>query len=105
MEMKMKYWILDSKHNLVEVDLLEWAAFFDDHANRVVAQDRPRKGVLVSTVFLGIDHNFGAYGPPIVFETMVCRDGVWEEQQRYATWDEAEAGHEAMLRMVMEEKA
>jgi hypothetical protein len=40
--------------------------------------------VLVSTVFLAIDHNFGRDGEPVLFETMVFR-GEEREQYRYST--------------------
>ena len=51
----------------------------------------------VSTVFLVIDHQFGD-GPPILFETMVFGgDRADENQWRYLTWDEAAAGHDAVV--------
>lgn len=46
----------------------------------------------VSTVFLGLDHNWGE-GPPLVFETMVFRDGNGDDCQRYSTWLQAMEGH------------
>jgi hypothetical protein len=54
--------------------------------------------VTVSTVFLGLDHSFGG-GPPVLFETMVfgMPDGS-EYQDRYHTWQEAEAGHREVVR-------
>lgn len=55
----------------------------------------------ISTVFLGINHNFTGEGPPIVFESMIF-GGVFDRQQRrYATWEEAEQGHIAMLAEVL----
>lgn len=45
----------------------------------------------VSTVFLGLDHQFGD-GPPLLFETMVF-GGDSEECERYTTYEEAVAGH------------
>jgi hypothetical protein len=50
---------------------------------------------VVSTVFLVIDHNWGD-GPPLLYETMVFRDGDWvgEDQWRYSTRAAALAGHE-----------
>jgi hypothetical protein len=36
-----------------------------------VAFERVREGVEVSTVFLGVDHNFFGVGGPILFETMI----------------------------------
>ena len=108
-------YILDADHNLVPVDLLTWAKWFEK-ADRHVGSTRVRN-YWISTVFLGIDHQFGAYGPPLLFETMVFKnvsdttkygDGKsWngeEEMQRYATWDEAEAGHAAMVAKYTEEE-
>jgi hypothetical protein len=55
--------------------------------------------VEVSTVFLGIDHNLD-YGSPILFETLVFGSDMDGRCQRYATWDEAEAGHRKILEEV-----
>jgi hypothetical protein len=53
--------------------------------------------ILVSTVWLGIDHNFGGrFGSrPLIFETMVFSGAESEEieMRRYATEDDARAGH------------
>lgn len=73
-----------------------WARVGDDTLN----------GWRVSTVFLGLDHQWGD-GPPLLFETMIFRDGdvpdvaeLNEWQDRYSTWAEAEAGHAAALAMI-----
>ena len=92
--------ILDDEHNAVPVDLMTWARWLEkDHSQRVVAQTKLANDiVLVSTVFLGIDHNFSEEGPPILFETMVF--GMLEDDEmaesycwRYSSWDDAETGH------------
>lgn len=79
-------------------DIIEWGRWFEK-ANRTVARTKVGE-VEVSTVFLGVDHSFG-YGPgPILFETMVF-GGDWEnEMDRYATWEDAERGHAAMVARV-----
>lgn len=77
-------------------DLLQWANWFEN-AERHVAEDRVGEA-RVSTVFLGLDHNFGREGPPILFETMVFGGPCDGEQNRYATWDEAAQGHQTMLK-------
>lgn len=59
------------------------------------------EGCDVSTVFLGIDHQYGS-GKPILFETMVFGGLLDGEQVRYCTWEEAEAGHEEMVKRVKE---
>lgn len=55
--------------------------------------------VLVSTVFLGLDHNFGG-GIPILFETMIFGGEHDQFQERYATWVEAINGHKRACKMV-----
>jgi len=56
-------------------------------------------GATVSTVFLGLDHRFGA-GPPLVFETMVFGGELDGDCDRYSTYDEAELGHVNMVNKV-----
>ena len=58
----------------------------------------------VSTVFLGIDHVLFGGGPPILFETMVFGGQYDDRQWRYSTWDEAVAGHEAVVAALREGK-
>jgi len=71
-----------------------------DRTYRVVAQTTLANGWFVSTVWLGLDHGYGA-GPPLIFETMIfdrAADGGFGRgdsvyQERYATEAEALAGH------------
>ena len=53
--------------------------------------------VTVSTVFLGVDHGFGAPGGPVLFETEVCGVQNWHSRWRYRTPGEAAAGHAAAV--------
>lgn len=69
----------------------EWVKLFE-YNTRVVAQTTFPDGVRVSTVFLGADLGFDE-GEPILFETMVFGGALDQYQQRYETWDQAEAGH------------
>lgn len=94
-------WILDGK-KAVAVDLMTWAKWYEtSHDQRRVAED-VISGKRISTVFLGTDHNFADDGPPLIFETMVFEDGDWDELycDRYASWDEAEAGHAKAIDLV-----
>lgn len=56
---------------------------------------------LISTVWIGLDHNFSPTGPPLIFETMIF--GPDEETSggvlidRYTTEEEAIKGHEETL--------
>jgi hypothetical protein len=95
--MSDKY-ILNADHSLRQTDdLEEWAQAFEG-AERCVARTEAAPGIIVSTVFLGIDHSFG-HGVPLVFETMIFRNGQGDEMWRYSTWEEAEAGHEAAVKL------
>lgn len=77
----------------------EWAEAFEARdlaADNHVADDRVAD-VRVSTVWLGLDHNFLGVGPPLIFETMIFggpHDGFCE---RYATEEQAKAGHRRVL--------
>lgn len=87
-------YILDGQEPVAEPDVIKWAKWFGG-ADRQVALDIV-DGRRVSTVFLGIDHNFRSSGPPVLFETMIFgpdEGGCW----RYATWAEAAAGHAAVV--------
>lgn len=81
--------------------LHEWAAFFEDDSRRRVAFDRVTSGVVVSTVFLGLDHNFGKPADgPLVFETMVFGGPFDGAMFRYCRFDDALRGHEGVLAYV-----
>ena len=71
-------------------DVLVWAQSFEN-SDRTVAKTT-QNDILVSTVFLGIDHNFGD-GPPLLFETMIFGGEHDRYCNRYSTWEEAEGGH------------
>jgi hypothetical protein len=95
---RLGHYILNG-HEPVEIDdLLAWGEWFET-ADRHVARDELAPGVIVSTVFLGLDHQFGN-GPPILFETMVFDDYERGDGERYSTWDEAETGHAAWVAMI-----
>jgi len=75
-----------------------WAESIDNHDRRVARTKVP--GGLVSTVFVGMNHQFGD-GPPLIFESMFFgNDGEPEEedQERYSTEAEALAGHARMVK-------
>lgn len=104
------YYILD-EHGEPQPcdDVLLWGAWFET-AERRIAQDLDEgldgpddpKRVLVSTVFLGLDHRHFGEGPPILWETMVFGGVLDGAQQRYTSREEAYRGHQALCIKVME---
>jgi len=98
------HWILDAKgEKPVAVDLMTWAKWFEKGSNRIVAKENLGR-YLVSTVFLGIDHNFSPQGPPIIWETMVFdthkKEHKWIEvdcERCGGNREQAEAMHQRMV--------
>lgn len=87
-----------------EPDLMKWAEWFET-ADRTVSKTQFGEH-LVSTVFLGLNHQYGE-GPPLLFETMVFNDGSGEDFDimRYTTHAQALAGHDQMAAKVRDELA
>lgn len=82
-------------------DFLQIEEKLGDPQYRRVAETFLNDGTWVSTVWLGIDHNFSRKGPPLIFETMVFSS---EESplldmdcDRYPTEREAAIGHREMV--------
>ena len=101
MECMSGQWMLIDGKAVPATDLIEWARWIETgHKERVVAKTQVGDGE-VSTVFLGLDHNFGE-GPPVLWETMVFGGPLDEETERYTSREDAKAGHAAMVKRVEE---
>jgi hypothetical protein len=87
-------YILIGHEAVHEPNLLFWGQWCYETANsdRIVKQDYIG-GIFVSTVFLGLDHNWLPGGPPVLFETMVFGGRMDMYQDRCCTWEEAEQMH------------
>ena len=104
--MPLKHYILDENHEIKVVDLETWAKWFENahearRVKRTVYNGVNDNEIVISTVFLGLDHNFFDEGPPILFETMVFGGLLDQETERYATWNQAVRGHDQMVRKVL----
>lgn len=101
------HYILKDKLAIPCEDLMEWAKWMST-ADRTVARTDIEGLVVVSTVFLGIDHQFGE-GEPLLFQTMAFegqdygenvafagsleRDSFWGHAKHDSFWVEAEESH------------
>lgn len=117
------HYILDENRQPLKVDLETWARWFSDE-NKRVALDETRYYRL-SSVFLGIDHNFTDRGPPLLFETMLFErkptvglifgrlrqyneEAFHDQEQtcwRWASWDDTVANHNTILRRLQKQEA
>ena len=104
-------YILDEQRRPVPVeDTLVWGRWFQDFKNRRVAHDEivwrytglnvvEDLVVRVSTIFLGIDHDYGFSGRPLLWETMVFEHPSGGDfQQRFTTEADALAYHQELVR-------
>jgi hypothetical protein len=98
-----EHYILQPDGSVTTADLVTWARWLEKSELRQIARDQ-LQDCLVSTVFLGTDHNFSHGGPPILFETMILGGPHDQYQDRYATKDEAIAGHAKALRIAQGEE-
>lgn len=99
-----RFYILEGKEPKPVDDVITWGTWFEVNTeSRIVKRTELEDGeVIISTVFLGSDHNYYRGGPPLLFETLIfggVRDG---EMERYPTWEDAEEGHDHMVRLVKE---
>lgn len=83
------------------LDLGSWSQLLTDEDYKIVARSVVN-GYAVSTVWLGLDHQFGQ-GSPLIFETMVFATEALEDAgicERYSTEDEARAGHDEIVTLL-----
>lgn len=100
MEYYNKKYKLNEKNEIEECTLNEWGRFLET-PQKIVKQEDVGE-YWVSTVFLGIDHNFGRpyHDKPILFETMIFQGketGNDRWTQRYCTYQEALESHNAIV--------
>lgn len=98
-----KYVLDDNGNPVPEPDLMAWGTWMQT-GDRTIKKTKIGD-IKVSTVFLGLDHNYLGQGPPLLYETMCFRaDGQVVERDdcfaRYSTRAEALAGHEQIVESV-----
>lgn len=93
----MKYIEIDGVPQPCDNDNIEeWTRALE--SNRLVKQETIGN-IFVSTVFLGVNHQFGD-GPPLVYETMTFGNDALSICERYSTRPEAIAGHAEVAEQV-----
>lgn len=93
----LQHYILEGK-TVKPVPFMEWANWGMEWSEAILNEKTTVKkttlpdGVFISTIFLGM--------PNSIFETMIFggeHDGYHEQ---YATWEEAEAGHQQAIELI-----
>src|ERR1700679_1302055 len=70
-----------------EPDVECWAEWFSKNENRILRQTDIARNIWVSTVFLGVDHNYtgSGRGPPVLWEKMIFGGRHDQYHQRYTS--------------------
>jgi hypothetical protein len=105
--LNQQFAILDENDRLKLVTLDQWLDWMRTHREGQLVGRDEIDGYLVSTIFLGIDHQFHPHGRPVYWETMIfdppagrtylsgekreLGDDIYCE--RYSSLAEARAGH------------
>jgi len=101
-----EFYKLDENKNAIPCSLEEWANQLEEMRmnNKKHVSEEMVGNYWVSTVWLGLNHQFG-FGRPLLFETMVFdhdpnsnRNEIY--MNRYSTWQEAEEGHKKAVKWV-----
>lgn len=109
MDRRIIGYTLKDKEVFPVYDIIEWARWFEEVNNRIIRHTDIRN-YQVSTVFLGLNHNYGNHHHnPVLFETMIFIDSnnvrianSLHYQERCCTYDEALQQHEDAINYINE---
>ncbi len=95
--MNEKYILDENGQPVICDDLYVWADWFETSPTRRLASTQIGE-VFISTVFLGLDHNFAPVEDPltyqpILWETMIFGGRHNQQMWRYTSREAAELGH------------
>lgn len=94
-----RWYILDNNNNPVPKPILEVVKWLEDGSNRRTVKRDEIGDILVSTVFLGLDHAWEP-GPPVLWETMIFGGEHDQYQERYTSYKDAVEGHKKALTLI-----
>ena len=99
----MNYILKKNGEIVEEPDVLKFSRWFGEMNNRRIDRTVFDNGAYVSTVFLGIDHNYDPdSNTPILFETMIFGGEFSEECTRTSTVEEAKQCHKDAVKLLTE---
>lgn len=95
------FYLLDDNKKPYQVSLAESYKLYENMDMKVTARDQVNE-VVISTVFLGIDHNIlnSSSNVPVLWETMIFNGEHDGYQERYTSHEDALAGHQRALDLV-----
>ena len=93
-----RWYTLDENNIPIKTQSIQEYIDWETDEKRIVKQDNIGK-VIVSTVFLGLDHSYGR-SIPILWETMIFEGEHDGYQDRYSSYEDALKGHQKALDLI-----
>jgi hypothetical protein len=100
-----EYYVLNEAGEAVPTgSLYEWSKWFETNRDGRMVSKTTVGEAEVSTVFLGMNHQWGS-GPPLIFETMIF-GGKWESHcWRWSTRAQSVAAHDQIVAVLRDGKS
>ena len=97
------WYILDNNNKPIPASITEAADWLEESSDRRTVKRDEIGDILVSTVFLGLDHSWTPGGKPVLWETMIFGGEHNQYQERYTSYKDALEGHKKALTLITKE--
>jgi hypothetical protein len=95
-----RWYILNNNNKPIPASIIEAADWLEEGSDRRTVKRDEIGDILVSTVFLGLDHSWTPGGKPVLWETMIFGGEHDQYQERYTSHKDALEGHKKALELV-----
>lgn len=98
-----RWYILNNNNKPIPASITEAADWLEESSDRRTIKRDEIGDILVSTVFLGLDHAWIPGGKPVLWETMIFGGEHDQYQERYTSHEDALEGHKKALTLITKE--
>jgi hypothetical protein len=98
-----RWYVLDNNNKPIPASITEAADWLEEGSDRRTVKRDEIGDILVSTVFLGLDHSWTPGGKPVLWETMIFGGEHDQYQDRYTSHKDALEGHKKALTLITKE--
>ena len=99
-KIKTMWYKLDKENNpMICNDFQDYIKWEEENVNQKKVKQDTIGDILVSTVFLALDHGFGSK-KPLLWETMIFGGEHDQYQDRYSSYEDALKGHQQALDLI-----
>ncbi len=98
-----RWYVLDNNNKPIPASITEAADWLEEGSDRRTVKRDEIGDILVSTVFLGLDHSWTPGGKPVLWETMIFGGEHDQYQERYTSHKDALEGHKKALTLITKE--